>query len=67
MVVNVLGPMMYAAAVDAVLVPDLWAETIGYVLFDTPGASGLWQNVDRTRCTFARPPVRLLGECALAA
>ncbi|MFH2136049.1 MAG: hypothetical protein ABII19_00225 [Patescibacteria group bacterium] len=66
MVVDILGPMM-GVAVAAELVPDFWAESIEVFDFNTLGATGFWQNGSQTRCTFARSPVRISGECSLAA
>ncbi|MBU1146512.1 hypothetical protein KKD80_03120 [Patescibacteria group bacterium] len=67
MVVDILGPMM-GVAVAAELVPDFWAEPVSIDIFlGTTGATGFWQNGSQTRCTFARSPVRISGECSLAA
>lgn len=64
--VDIIGPMM-GVAVATTLVPDLWAEPIEYVVLGTSGATGFWQNGGQTCCTFVTTPVRIRGECSLAA
>jgi len=65
--VDFLGPLI-GVAVAVTLAPDPWFESLPIdIFFDTPGATGFWQNSGRTRCTFARSPVRISGECSLAA
>jgi hypothetical protein len=64
--IDILGPI-FCSAVVAELVPESWLEPIEAFDFGTSGATGFWQNGGQTRCTSARTPVRIPGECSLAA